>query len=556
MAKYVLVADSTLAYTFRDFPLLDFLPSAPKRAVPPGVYNFLRGRRPKIYANGELARAPYSIRKLEAALLQKHSRNEVATVDVNHAGAFIGDDTEVIGVSTMDPYGIGPLTISYAVLFGGDLYAWVRHEWEELLNKLDRMRRGKKAKLVVGGPGVWDFTVFEEEFKRSRIDYAVQGEVDDVVNDLFEQISSGNIDKGVFRKGYITFDDTFHVKGVEDDRFLSRMSYAAYPKMEQIPAIVRPSTKDMVEIMRGCGIGCDFCEVTLRPSRYYPIEKIREEVEVNIKGGSSRAWMQTDEFFAYKHGRLFEPNEEALVELVSAVKEVNGVKALNPTHARIAPAAAHPELIEKLSKIMGGGPGSWIGVQVGLETGSDELARKHMPAKTLPLKIGVDGSWMEIVWRGVQTMTRHYWRPAFTVQVGQSGETDEDNWDTVAMINKLSNSYVDGRPFEFTVTPMVNVPMGRIKSNKLNIGVLTPSMFAVYYASYRHLAKMTRRDSRTEAKGNLMTRLPMMLAMDFGSTMLLNIVEKLARRAGADIEKAKSYGLENRIIESASEALN
>ena len=52
------------------------------------------------------------------------------------------------------------------------------------------------------------------------------------------------------------------------------------------------------------------------------------------------------------------------------------------------------------------------------------------------------------------------------MQVGQKGETDEDNWDTVALINRLSNSYVDGRPFEFTVTPMLNVPLGRIKSGR------------------------------------------------------------------------------------------
>ncbi len=556
MSKYVLVADSTLTYTFRDFPLLDFLPSAPQRAVPKGVYDFLKGSKPKTYPNGELFRAPYSIRKIEAALLQKHSREEVAVTDIRHAGSFINEDTEVIGISTMDPLGIGPLTISYAVLFGGDFYAWVRYEWEALIRKLNRLRAGKKAKLIVGGPGVWDFTVLEDEFKKSGVDYAVQGEIDDVANELFEQVSSGNIDTNTFRKGYITFDDTFHIKGMEDEKFLSRRSYAEYPKIEQIPTIVRPVVKDMVEIMRGCGIGCDFCEVTLRPSRYYPIEKILEEVRVNVNGGSSKAWLQTDEFFAYKHGKFFEPNEEALVELVSAIKGVAGVKHLNPTHGRIAPAAAHPELIEKLSKIMGGRPGNWIGLQIGLETGSDELAKKHMPAKTLPLRIGVDGSWMEIVWRGVEAMTRYYWRPAFTVQVGQSEETDEDNWDTVALINKLSNSYVDGRPFEFTVTPMVNVPLGKIKSRQLNKGVLTPSMLAVYYAAYRHLEKMARRDARSEAKGSFMARIPTILAMDMGSHLLLSMIEKIARKSGVDIEKAKNYGLEKKMIESASEAIN
>jgi len=30
----------------------------------------------------------------------------------------------------------------------------------------------------------------------------------------------------------------------------------------------------MVEVMRGCGRGCTFCDVTLRSLRYYPPEKV------------------------------------------------------------------------------------------------------------------------------------------------------------------------------------------------------------------------------------------------------------------------------------------
>ena len=43
---------------------------------------------------------------------------------------FITDDTKVIGVSTMDPLGIGPTTMSYYALFGGEMMAWVRKEWD------------------------------------------------------------------------------------------------------------------------------------------------------------------------------------------------------------------------------------------------------------------------------------------------------------------------------------------------------------------------------------------------------------------------------------------
>ncbi len=558
MTKYVIVADSSLIYTFRDFPLLDFLPSAPKASIPSRVYKFLRGKPPQTFPDGQLLHAPYSTRKLEAALLQNHPRGEVAVTDVNGMHKFIDNDTEIIAVSTMDPFGIGPLTMSYAALFGGDFYAWVRSEWEELITKVNALRAGKKAKLVVGGPGVWEFTVLREEFDKLNIDYAVQGETEDVLNELFAQIESSNIDKNMFKVGYSTFDDKFHMTTINDDKFIARTSYGAYPKLEQIPTIVRPATKSMVEVMRGCGVGCDFCEVTLRPLRYYTLDMIRKEIEVNVNlGGTSKAWLHSDEFFGYKHGQQFVPNEDAMAELLKMVVSIKGINQTNPTHGRISIPAGYPEMMEKLSGIISSGPHHWIGVQTGLETGSEELARKHMPAKTLPLKIGADGSWQEIVWKGVQIETRYYWRPAFTVQVGQEGETDEDNMDTVALINRLSNSYVDGRPFEFTVTPMLNVPLGRIKARALNRNMLSTSMLAVYYASYRHLTKMANRNAGMESKGNPATKMAITGTVTLGGYAMLKFVERIAKKGGVDIEEVKYHGIEHKKrIETVNELMN
>ena len=45
----------------------------------------------------------------------------------------------------------------------------------------------------------------------------------------------------------------------------------------------------MVEVMRGCGRGCKFCDVTLRPLRYYPVEKVQKEIEINMNYGGLRA---------------------------------------------------------------------------------------------------------------------------------------------------------------------------------------------------------------------------------------------------------------------------
>jgi len=545
MAKFVLVSDSTLNYDYRNFPLLDFMPCAPSNVLPEMVYSFLRGSPSPALPDGRAKYAPYSIRKLEAALLLKFPRKDVVVAHEDHLQNFVDDDTSVIGVSTMDPLGAGPLTMSYSILFESNSYAWVKKEWYRLIENINTVRKGKKAKLIVGGPGVWEFMIFPEELEKLNIDYAFQGEADDIAPEIFEQIGEGDIDESIFYHGYMSFDENFRRAYREHDRFLTRRpSSRNYPSLEQIPDIVEPSMKGMIEVMRGCGVGCDFCEVTLRPSRYYPAEKVKKEISVNVSGGWTNAWLHSDEIFAFKHGRLFEPNQEALIELFETVMSVPGVTSTNPTHGRISIPAAYPELIEKLSSIIHAGPSNWIGLQVGVETGSERLARIHMPNKTLPLRIGSDGSWQDIVWWGVHNFNRYYWRPAFTVQVGQREETEEDNWDTVEMINRLSNSYVDGRPFEFTITPMQNVPLGLIKNRKFASLELSESQLAVYYAAYRHLAKMAARDSASASSGTLFSRFGTASLISIGGWAMLKGVERICRRRGLDIEKAKRYGIE------------
>jgi radical SAM superfamily enzyme YgiQ (UPF0313 family) len=535
-------------YGYRDFPLLDFLPSAPVSRVPAPIFNFLKGPPYPMLSDGQPLHTTYAVRKMEASLLRKNRREDVYVAQNESIESAIKDDTEVIGVSTMDPLGLGPTTMSYLVLFGGDPYAWVRREWEALIRKINAARRGKKAKLLIGGPGVLEFFQMRSELDKEGIDYAFSGEADDIFPELFEQVATDNIDSKLFYKGYTEYDEKFSRNYVHDDKILSRaLTGKLYPKLEEIPTIVNPAIKGMMEVMRGCGIGCDFCEVTLRPLRYYTPEMIRAEIEVNLKiGGNPHVWLHSDDIWGYKHDNFFRPNEDDLIDMFKLVMNIPGISGTNPTHGRISIPSGFPELMEKLSRIVKAGPDNWIGIQTGLETGSETLAKKHMPNKTMPLRIGPDGSWEEIVWQGVYNETKYYWRSAFTLQVGQPGETEQDLWDTVAMINRLSSSVIDeGRPFEFSVTPLQNVPMGRMTSKKFDSGLLNEAELAVYYASYRHLAKMAAR-RKSAGAGNLLVRTGTGAIIYVGGYLMMKVVEDVARKKGVDISKVKRYGLEHR----------
>jgi radical SAM superfamily enzyme YgiQ (UPF0313 family) len=548
MARYVLVSDTTLSRNYRSVPLLDFLASAPTSALPGSIYSFLKGP-PPASIDGRALLAPYSIRKLEAALLRDHSSADVVVAHEDHIEEFVDEDTEIIGVSTMDPFGLGPLTMSYAVFFETKAAAYVQKEFESLMERVNGARRGKKAKVMVGGPGVWELTVRPEEMEKNNIDFAFQGEADDIASDLFRYVSEDSGEHGEFYRGYQTFDDSFHKMWEASPKFISRYQFSRqFPALEDIPDIVGPSVKGMVEVMRGCGIGCDFCEVTLRPLRYYAPERVRKEISVNVRAGMTNAWLHSDEIFAYEHGRNFVPNEEAIIELVKTVMATPGIGHTNPTHGRISIPAAYPEFMARFGRTIRAAPDNWIGVQVGIETGSDRLAAKHMPNKTLPLRVGPDGSWADIVWKGTYVMNKCYWRPAFTVQVGQDGETPEDNWETVALINRLSNSILDnGLPFEFTVTPMQHVPLGLLKSRDFTSVKLDPSQLAVYYASYRHLAKIAVRNAiHVSSEQNLSSKYVTGALIGLGAWATFRVVKMICRRGGLDLEKAERYGLEPR----------
>jgi hypothetical protein len=124
-------------------------------------------------------------------------------------------------------------------------------------------------------------------------------------------------------------------------------------------------------------------------------------------------------------------------------------------------------------------------------------------------------------------------------------ETPEDNWQTVAMVNRLGEMDVDGRPSEFTVTPMQNVPLGRITSKRFTPEMLDESQLAVYYACYRHLARVVSRDAVKDSKGNPISRGAVSLILYSGSWALLHTIENICKRRGLDLEKVKRYGLQN-----------
>ncbi|MEM0349087.1 MAG: radical SAM protein [Candidatus Caldarchaeum sp.] len=549
MVQVVLTFDPSLGHRFHDFPLLSFLPCAPVKFIPSPIYHYLSLPDVPFDEAGRALLAPYAIRKIEACLVKK-SKLQVVVAHPKLVSRFIGPDTKIIGVNTMDPLGLGPLTLMFNN--AGREKSWVTKEFEDLMHRIHVAKKntGSRAKVLVGGSGEWEFEHRPEMIEKLGIDHVVQGEMDDVVHLLFEQLIEDSLDHSIFMYGHKTTTFDAHgrpfIRYVKDDagRFICRNPASRYrlPKIEDIPTIVNPAISGQAEIMRGCGIDCDFCEVTTRPLRYYPPEKVVEEVLVNLRGGINNAWFVTDNQWAYMvRDPMFWPNKEAIFRLYRAV--MHHVSKANPMHATLAPVAADPEAAMGVAKIVGAGPDKHIGVQIGLETGSDKLVFKHMVNKAKPLKVGVDGTWAEIVVEAQKIYNAAYWIPAYTIILGQEGETDEDSWDTIGLIN-----YMASLNLYFTVTPMALVNLGSLRGTNVLTDVyanLTPAQAALIYVCWRNTKRMAQSVAFKIAKDNFLFRILTTSILNVGANFWLDRLEKYFARLGKEyeraIDKAKNY---------------
>ena len=561
--KIVLTSDRTLMSPYRNLSLATFFGCAP--ALDPGrdknsfLYKVLKNQvTPKLlfdficnpisHTNGIADYAPYGLRKVEASLLRDgFKREDVVVAHPDHVEKFIGPETQVVGTYEMDPLGMGPVTMTFT--YGRKQTSYDEFYCADLHKKINdaKKKNGSNAKVVVGGSGTWQYNYDPEKIHEYGIYALLEGELGGIAPEIdghagrfFNYLINGDFENmDPFRK---RSDFKVNIKEFERNGKKLHARFVNFwdrPDIDEIPDIVEPSMHGMIEVMRGCGRGCKFCDVTLRSLRYYPPEKVKKEVEINIKkGGAKSAWIHSDDIFVYgmdpRTSKQMEPNREALEELFTAIMST-GIEHTNPTHGTLGGAIADEKLIPNISKIIKSAPDNMIGIQCGLETGSLRLIDKYADRKLAPFK---PEEWHWVVKEAVKTFNENYWVPAFTLIMGlDNDETPEDCWETIRLISELETEQPDSM---FTVTALTFVPIGLLeKSGFFNIGTeMSPAQLGVMYKTWQHNFKygikkfMTKTGSRLGMKKYAFN----LLARTLGG-IPLGAIERKARRDGREHER-------------------
>ncbi|MCW4034367.1 MAG: B12-binding domain-containing radical SAM protein [Candidatus Bathyarchaeota archaeon] len=452
----VLTGPATEMSDFKLNPFRAFTGGFPTAIVP----RFLLRKYwyPRVPTNGNYTAkyAPYGMRKIEAALINAFGEQQVAVAHPYDLKTFVGPNTKVIGITSMEPAGTGFVSRTYTSLvgFGGEPVAAA--EFRDLIT--NPLLRKWDAKIVLGGAGAWQ--IHRAKLQKSyKIDCIVMGEGEKTAIEVFR-------------------------KALNNEK-LPPVIETQPPDPKEVFPIINPSVFGTVEITRGCGRACKFCSPMMRRRHSFPLEHIMQEVRLNAKHGTRMIILASEDIFLYQCSDKFLPNRKAVVELIKSIAAVPDVEFIQPAHAALAPVVYEPEIVEEIGPVLLE-KSYWVtnqtrhsSVEVGIETGSVRLMKKYMPGKMLPYK---PEEWHDVVTKAVDIMNENMIWPLATLIVGLPEETEDDTLATLELVDKLKHNKIFYVPLLFTSEDECMLR----KASHMDLKHLTPLQWELLASCWRH----------------------------------------------------------------------
>ncbi len=498
--KIVLTCDRTMASQYHHNMFFGFSACLPQGVLPDWFYYPVFCPSGATDSRGALLFANYGMRKIEAALLANgFRRDEVIVAHPDHLDKVISSETKIVSISANDPLGIGPATSTFVELWGGEGRMAVK------LRELLQHRAIKKHRpfIVLGGPGAWQLAIHPDKRKELGIRCVVVGEGEVTAPRLFRQIIENPAQVPEVLSGEV----------VPDDR---------------IANIVGGTICGIIEATRGCARSCAFCVPSIKKVRSRPLKNILAEVAVNVRLGNRGVILHGEDILLYQSDGL-RVNSTAVVELFDKVYRVPGVKWVTASHASLSSAYSSPETVEQISRVLelGTDKHPTKAFQVGIETGSPKLIKKHMRGKVYPF---APEQWPEVVRGAFRLFHENHIVCCSTLILGLPGEDQDDVQMTLDLVKSL-------RPYQSIIVPLLFTPMETTRLEYAQPFLkkdLTPKHYELLTACWDHnldwfpaLWKNYGRDNHPIIKAIIH------LLIRFGTSPVRQRIHRTARKHGA-----------------------
>ena len=415
----VLTADRTLTAGYK--LLFDgMLAASQTSSTPPFLLSAL------LMPPGGSRVAPLGQRRIEAALISAgFAPEDIAVTDERGLAGAIGPNTRIVGITSGEPTGLGMNSSTMTCVAGGHIYPEVM--FRRLLNSIHRRIKATScgAKVVLGGAGAWQLAGDESARRRLGIDHVVVGYAEANAAEVFRGIMSGD-------------DVPDVIQGMG-------------PRAEDIPPIRACSTMGVVELSRGCGLGCDFCTIARVPMIHLPEETILADVRANLAGGIHSAALLSEDFFRYGANGM-RVNPRRLISLLESLRSIDGLGLIQTDHSAIYSVSQFSDDdLRRVRELMVGDTGCrhpWL--NVGVETAADDLLRANGGApKMSRVK---PGEWGKFCACQLHRLCRAGFMPMASLMIGLPGESRADIERTLDWVESVS-----GLPV--MIFPMLHAPI-------------------------------------------------------------------------------------------------
>ncbi|MEN6549381.1 MAG: hypothetical protein ABFE07_25325, partial [Armatimonadia bacterium] len=425
--RIVLTADRTLMAQYT--VLLDgMLAASQTTSSPAPIIERLLLPRARHF-NGQAPVAPLGLRRVESALLEGGiAPEQLVTVDDAHLADAIGPETRVVAVSSGEPVGLGMSSSTMTGVAGGEIYPQAM--FRKLLQQVRRLvsERAPQAKVLLGGPGAWQLANDPAKRRELGVDHVVLGYAEGNVAQIVHDLAEGRELPAVIDGQPVTAN--------------------------RIPLLRGASTMGVVEISRGCGLGCEFCTIGNVPMQHLPADRILSDIQTNLCAGQTSIAILSEDLLRYG-GQGLNCRPAELIALLSRIAALPRLRLVQADHVNVISIAAYSDdELAEVRRLLAGGtahaPLSYPWFNIGIETASGQLLQANGGRPKMGRTAPED--WGGFCREQLERLMRLGFVPMASLVVGLPGETPQDIQQTLDWVRALQR-----RPV--TIFPVIYAPV-------------------------------------------------------------------------------------------------